>query len=180
MRSLALLLLLASFPASAQQAPLGTVRAGRAAVEVLPARGAAEIRTPEGFIRAEGPALAAGAGTFGVYPAGSRMPPPPALLTAAARPQQDETAAPARPSDPCRPERSRYLRRLLYAIGIDLEDPIAFLDGLVGREGSSSGPLLFTAYGQLGMVDPIHPLAWDLELKSLARELAACQAAGAR
>jgi hypothetical protein len=59
-------------------------------------------------------------------------------------------------------------------IGIDLEDPLGFLDGLAGSEGYS-GALLFTPYGQLPVIDPIHPLAWDLELKSLARELASCQ-----
>lgn len=175
MRLLALALLAAALPASAQQAPPGVVRSDRGVVEVLPPRPAAtEIRTPEGFIRVEGGVLGAGAGTFGVYQAGARVPPPPPLVAAAARPQvEDVTRAQPFP-EPCRPERSRYLRRLLYLAGIDLEDPLGFLEGLSGREGTSSG-ILFTAYGLLPALDPIHPLAWDLELRSLARELAACQ-----
>ena len=181
MRSLALTLLAAALPAAAQQqAASGAVRADRAAVEVLPPRtGSPEIRTPEGFIRMEGGALGAGVGTFGVYPAGSRVPPPPALLAAAIQPRPGDAGPPEKAPDRCRPERSRYLRRLLYMIGIDLEDPIGFLDGLAGREGASA-PLLFTAYGLLPDIDPVRPLAWDFELKSLARELAACQREGSR
>ncbi len=177
MRPLALILLAALPAAAQQQAVPGGVRADRAAVEVLPPRpGATELRTPEGFLRVEGGALAAGTGTFGVYPAGSRTPPPPAVLAGPMRAQAPgaATAAPAQPGERCRPERARYLRRLLYMTGIDLEDPVAFLDGLAGREGASEA-FLFTAYGLLPGVDPIRPLAWDLELRSLARELAACQ-----
>ena len=173
MRSLAVALVAIALPAAAQQAPAGTVRADRAAVEILPARpNASEVRTPEGFIRVEGGPLGPGVGTFGVYRAGARVPPPPELLAVAAR--QEPAAEPARGPDRCRPERSRYLRRLFYMIGIDLEDPLGFLDGLAGPEGYS-GAILFTPYGQLPAIDPIHPLGWDLELKSLARELAACQ-----
>ena len=174
MRPLALALLAAALPASAQLAPPGVVRSDRGAVEVLPPRpGATEIRTPEGFIRVEGGVLGAGAGSFGVYQAGARVPPPP-LVAVAARPQVEDVARAQPLAEPCRPERSRYLRRLLYMAGIDLEDPLGFLEGLSGREGTSSG-ILFTAYGLLPAIDPIHPLAWDLELRSLARELAACQ-----
>lgn len=176
MRPLALIFLAALPAAAQQQAVPGAVRADRAAVEVLPPRaGAMEIRTPEGFLRVEGGALAAGTGTFGVYPAGSRAPAPPALVARAAPAQApDATAAPVRPAERCRPERARYLRRLLYMSGIDLEDPVAFLDGLAGREGAPEA-LLFTAYGLLPSVDPIRPLAWDFELQSLARELTGCQ-----
>ncbi|GEJ55277.1 hypothetical protein [Anaeromyxobacter diazotrophicus] len=182
MRPLALILLAALPAAAQQQAVPGSVRADRAAVEVLPPKpGATELRTPEGFLRLEGGPPLAGTGTFGVYPAGSRMPPPPALVAGAARAQASDAAVaapPAKPGEPCRPERARYLRRLLYMSGIDLADPVGFLDGLAGREGAA-GSFLFTAYGLLPGVDPIRPLAWDFELQSLARELAACQRARA-
>jgi hypothetical protein len=58
--------------------------------------------------------------------------------------------------------------------GIDLEDPLALLDGLAGPS-VNPGALLFSAYGLLPGVDPVRPLAWDFELQGLARELAACE-----
>ena len=153
--------------------------AGGAQVESLPQRaGPAEVRIPEGFIRVEGGGAAAGRGSFGVYPAGAyRSSAPPAQVVApsgeAAPRAPDE--APARLADPCRRERNRYVRRLLRMDGIDVDDPLAILDGLSGPAGYS-GSLLFSAYGLLPGVDALRPLAWDFELQSLARELSACAA----
>lgn len=195
MRSLAVALALAAaLPAAAQQAAAGAVRADRAAVEILPPRaGASELRTPEGFLRVEGGMIGASSGTFGVYPAGAygagtstggvtggaygagARPPPPSV---AAAPQPQPELAPAGPPaglERCRPERTRYLRRLLYFVGIDVDDPLALVDGIAGAPGAASGSFLFTAYGALGGLEPLRPLAWDQELRSLGRELAACQ-----
>ena len=190
MRALALALALAAAaptPAAAQPAAAGAVRADRAAVEVLPPRaGASEVRTPEGFLRVEGGTIGAGSGSFGVYPAGAyagaahlagaRPPPPPAAAAQPPRRELADAGAPGPDLDRCRAERTRYLRRLLYFAGIDVDDPLALLDGLAGVPGVAAGPFLFTVYGPLQGVEPLRPLAWDQELRSLGRELAACQA----
>jgi len=57
--------------------------------------------------------------------------------------------------------------------GVDVDDPITFLEGLAGP-GGYQGALLATALGVLPGVDPIRPLAWDAELRSRARDLTAC------
>jgi hypothetical protein len=62
--------------------------------------------------------------------------------------------------------------------GVDLDDPLAFLDGLAGP-GGYQGALLATPLGVLPGVDPVRPLAWDAELRSRARDLAACARASA-
>lgn len=169
----------------------GSVRSDRMALELLPPRAGNEIRTPEGFIRLEGSGAApASLVSFGTY-----RPVPPQVTAAAhgtpvvARTDAVEeasggdgsapsaAASPAR--EPCRVERSRYLRRLLSMSGIYLDDPLAFLEGMTGA-GGYPAHYLFTAVGLLPGSDPIRPLAWDLELRSLARELAACSQAGDR
>jgi hypothetical protein len=57
--------------------------------------------------------------------------------------------------------------------GVEVDDPLAFLDGLAGPGGYQSA-LLATPLGVLPGVDPVRPLAWDAELRSRARDLAAC------
>ena len=174
-------LALPAAPPAATAPPGGTVRSDRAAIEVLPPRpGPAEVRTPEGFLRMDGPP-ASGMGSFGVYRASGGRPAPPAAEPSA-RPGGEAGSGAGQaggppPSGPerCRAERGRYLRRLLRSVGIDLADPVSFLDAL-GGPGASSSALLFSAYGLLAGVDPIHPLAWDFELQGLARDLAACAA----
>jgi hypothetical protein len=170
----------------------GSVRSDRMALELLPPRTGNEIRTPEGFIRLEGSGAApASLVSFGTY-----RPVPPQVTAAArgtpvvARTEAAEgapggdgssalsaAASPAR--DPCRGQRSRYVRRLLTMSGIDLDDPLAFLEGMTGS-GGYPAHYLFTAVGLLPGSDPIRPLAWDLELRSIARELAACSRASER
>jgi hypothetical protein len=127
-----------------------------------------------GFVRTtEGALELTGSGSFfGVYRPQRVEAPPPEGAEATPRPGPAAAAA-----DPCRAQRSRYLRALLRMTGIDLDDPAAFLDGLAGAPSRSAQ--LFSAYGLLAGVDPIRPLAWDFELRSLARELARC-GAGAR
>ncbi len=118
------------------------------------------VRTDEGALELTGPRS-----FFGVYQTPRVAPAAPATAAPALAP-----GAPR--EDPCRSERSRYVRALLRMAGIDLEDPLAFLDGLSGAQTQNTA--LFSAYGLLGGVDPIRPLAWDLELRSLARELTRC------
>jgi hypothetical protein len=81
-------------------------------------------------------------------------------------------------TDPCRAPRSAYLRQLLRTAGIELDDPLALLEGLAGARGYEAAAL-FTPYGLLPGIDPIRPLAWDSELRRLGRELTRC-AAGER
>lgn len=169
----------------------GSVRSDRMALELLPPRAGNEIRTPEGFIRLEGSGAApASLVSFGTY-----RPVPPQVTAAArgtpvvARTEAAEgtpggdggalsaAASPAR--EPCRAQRSRYVRRLLAMSGVDLDDPLALLEGMTGA-GGYPAHYLFTAVGLLPGSDPIRPLAWDLELRSLARELAACSRASER
>jgi hypothetical protein len=167
-----------TLPAPAPPAPSGFVEAGANRSELLSGPARAEVRTPEGFLRVEGPAGAAG-GSFTV-----RTFAPPAATSPAARARTAPEAAlgpagsaTAQADDPCRSYRSRYLRRLLQMSGIDLDDPLAFVDGLgAGRVDAAT---VFSSYGLLADVDPIRPLAWDLELRSLARDLTACAAAAA-
>lgn len=161
----------------------GSVRSDRMAVEVLPSRAGNEIRMPEGFIRLEGSgAPPAGLASFGTYRAASPSSYQAVASAAATPPGGDDgvsPAPPALPRDPCRAVRSRYLRRLLYMSGIDLDDPLAFLEGLSGPNGYPA-QYVFTTIGFLPGTDPIHALAWDQELRSLARELTACALGGGR
>jgi hypothetical protein len=76
-------------------------------------------------------------------------------------------------ADPCRAPRSAYLRQLLRTTGVDVDDPLALLDELAGPRGYDAATL-FTPYGLLPGVDPIRPLAWDSELRRLARDLVRC------
>ena len=180
MRTLLMVLLAAT--GQPDPAASGSPRPGSASVETLPPRaGMAEIRTPQGFIRAEGSVSASrGSGTFGVYAAGTyggHAAPPPGPGEAGAAygpPSAPEGAVGRPPPDRCRRERNRYLRRLLRMDGIDLEDPLALLGGLAGPSVNPDA-LLFSAYGLLPGVDPVRPLAWDFELQGIARELAACE-----
>ncbi len=179
-------------PGSAQAEPPARASGSTdATLEVLPAPPASgELRVPEGFIRLEGPpeeGTSSSPGSFGVYrpsvrarsdaraaPDPSRPNPEPA--TAAAPPSELPAAEPqaASPSpDGCRAERSAYLKRVLHMQGIEVSDPVAFLQGLAGPE-RASGSYLFSSYGLLPGFDPVRPLAWDSELRSRARELAAC------
>ncbi len=160
----------------------GSVRSDRVTVEVLPPRAGSEIRTPEGFIRMEGSPAPSGVASFGTYRAGQPASYQVVASAAAATPGENGGVSPAPPEprrDPCRAERSSYLRRLLYMSGIDLDDPLAFLEGVAGPNGYPA-QYLFTTIGLLPGTDPIRALAWDQELRSLARELTSCSQASAR
>ena len=119
-----------------------------------------EVRVPEGFVRAEADAPSA---------TSNRSPSP----TSSPSPSSTSAGTSMPAPDPCRAERSAYLRRLLQMTGVDLDDPIALLEGLAGP-GGYQGALLSTPLGVLPGVDPVRPLAWDAELRSRARDLAAC------
>src|SRR5512146_498818 len=120
----------------------GMIRSEDASIEILAPHGDREIRTPEGFIRAE-EADASGqeAGSFGIVhvrtvddatpTAGPGAPDARSGSgTAAARrsiPVEPsgivDRAAPGPGTDPCHDQRSRYLQRLLTAAGIDVAEP---------------------------------------------------------
>ena len=146
----------------------GSVRSDRMSLEVLPPRAGTEIRTAEGFIRLEGSGAApAGLASFGTYrsvplPATVRSAPAAAQAEAAADvalPVGGDNALPppmGSPANPCRAERSRYFRRLLLMSGIELDDPLAFLEGMAGP-GGYPAHYLFTVLGLLPGTEPIPP-----------------------
>jgi hypothetical protein len=121
-----------------------------------------EIRIPEGFVKAEASPTRTATKTSTSTGSSTSSPAP---------------AEPSKPRDPaadaCRDERSAYLKRLLHMAGVEVDDPISFLEGLAGP-GGYQGALLTTPLGVLPGVDPVRPLAWDQELRSRARDLAAC------
>jgi hypothetical protein len=126
------------------------------------------VRTDRGSLELTGPRS-----FFGVY----RAAPPPAPVPARAdAPPPRDAASPGVAPDRCRAERSAYVRQLLRATGVGVDDPLALLDALAGSRGSQ-GAQLFSIYGLLAGVDPIRPLAWDMDLRTLARELERCSRA---
>jgi hypothetical protein len=149
--------------------------------------GAAEIRIPEGFVRsdqASAPAAARAAPGTALREAR-----PPARVPEAALPAVEAEggaartdAAGSRPetaaAERCRPERSRYLGRVLRLAGVEVDDPLAFLEGLAGPGGLAPA-LLYSPHGLLPGFDPIRPLAYDFEAQNLARDLAECARAAA-
>ncbi len=194
----------ASIPAAARgdDAAGGRIESDQARIEILRAGGQREIRTPEGFLRVEDPPEPGDEdrlGSFGTYHAAVLMPDEPGddALDVAARPERParsirpgeapleapppvrrdglvDTTAPVAGADPCRPQRARYLRRVLRMSGIDVDRPIELLDGLAGP-ASQGGTLLLGGYLIPGF-DAVRPLAWDQELRSLGRDLATCEA----
>ena len=173
MRTLVAVILLGG--AAAGSAAEGAVRPEEVALESLPQRG--EIRTAEGFIRAEGPDPGGAPGSFGTYHPAARRPAAhpggAAAVPVDAAPAELAAAERRARTDPCRPERDRYLRQLFRAAGIDLERPGALLQALAGP-GGYTGEYLFTAYGLLAGLEPMRPLAWDADLRLAADELAEC------
>ncbi len=191
----------ASIPAAARgdDAAGGRIESDQARIEILRAGGQREIRTPEGFLRVEDPPAPGDEdrlGSFGTYhpavlvpdetgddaldvaarparpthPAEAPLEAPPALR----RDGLVDTTAPIPGADPCRPQRTRYLRRVLRMSGIDVDRPIELLDGLAGP-ASQGGNLLLGGYLIPGF-DAVRALAWDQELRSLGRDLATCEA----
>jgi hypothetical protein len=164
-------------------------------IELITPSGQREIRTPEGFLRVESDEpddpSSSTMGSFGTYHAAVLAPsesgvqvvdadPSPADAAPAEpapplrRDGMFDTSAPTAGADPCHAQRNRYFRRVLRMSGVDVERPLELLDGLAGP-GSRGGNLLIGGYLMPG-VNPIQPLAWDQELRSLARDLATCEA----
>jgi hypothetical protein len=150
--------------------------AAAALIAALPAA----AQEASGYVQTERGRLEIGAGG-GFFGTARAAPAPPPFDSAALRSRRTEggttahgAAAPRpTPADPCRRERSAYLRQLLRATGVDLDDPLALLDGLAGPGGYDAAEL-FTPYGLVPGVDPIQPLAWDSTLRTLANDLTRC------
>jgi hypothetical protein len=175
----------------------GSVRSEQGTIEILSPPAGPEIRTPEGFIRLEpGGPSGEGVGSFSVVPAGAfarPSPAPPRPVAPDERPESGlalappgpafepggmvDTGAPSSGPDPCRYQRWRYARHLLRSAGIDVADPLALLQGLAGAS-AYGGDILSSGY-LLSGIDPIRPLAWDMTLRSIARDLATCQSSTA-
>lgn len=185
-------------PAPAGEAPGpvgGEIRSEGSRTEILPEPPPVgrTVNTPEGWYRVEAaPSRDTGAtGSLSVVPraafAPPPAPPPPAGGAASAPvPAATETAVEvtvesAAAADPCRAEKDRYLARLLEYLEIDdVEDPLALLEGIEELPaGTGLGPfvrlsLFGTPAGGPVLVDPVRPLAWDQELRSVARDLSRC------
>lgn len=186
MRRLALLVAVLAAPAARaqDQAQIGFVESDETRVEVLaaPARVGERIERPEGWYRVEEAGPEDGeVGSFGIVPAvatdgdeeeasaqeqaglrpGERIPAP--------EPLRGEGPAYAL-LDPCRAERTAYLRTLLRTEGIDVSDPVGLMEGLEG-EGFAPG---FNWFWLSLRTDPIRPLAWNSDLRSAADRLARC------
>lgn len=197
MRTL-LVVLLASSAWPAAWADDGADRGGQidtdeGSIEIVRPHHGRVIQTPEGFLRVEdGPDLdkSPGLGSFGTYRAtsvASRSDPDLGSTGSGAAEQPEhvpvrpdgmvDTTAPVPGADPCRPQRGRYLRRLLEMSGVKVDRPLDLLDGLAGPN-AAGGNVLVSGWVTPG-VDPLKPLAWDQELRSLGRDLAACQSRAA-
>jgi hypothetical protein len=172
----------AQAPAGSPPAADGYVASDEARVDVLaaPARVGERIERPEGWYRVEESGPEDGrVGSFGVVPA---APSEPAGEGDAERgveripaPFDPMGAGPAYAlADPCRAERTAYLRELLETEGIELDDPVGLMEGL---EGDVFAPG-FNWFWLALRVDPIRPLAWNGDLRTLARQLARCASDG--
>lgn len=201
MRTLPMMLAVAAMGfghARADDEAAGTITSDQSTIEILGSNGEREIRTPEGFIRVEpGQAPEEGTGSFSIVQASEfgeeadadpspAPPPPPAVRelrpgpataswrhVAVERSGIADTAAPQPGPDPCQEQRARYARRLLRSAGVDVDDPVALMQGLAGP-GAYGSDILTSGYLFTGL-DPIRPLAWDMELRSIARDLATCE-----
>ena len=82
--------------------------------------------------------------------------------------------------DGCRSELNAYLRELLAMAGIeDVDDPLALVAALdaSGAFGGAPAGGQYRSVRSGGVpwpVDPVQPLAWSSELRSRARDVAAC------
>jgi hypothetical protein len=143
-----------------------------------------EVRTPEGYLRIEGPPEeeAGRPGSFAILRA------PALALTSRATDAaaEDEAEEPPEPgprlaaTDPCAAEREAYVRELMRASGIeDIDRPLLLLDALVGPGTARTvgyGLLPWPWGGWLPDAPSIRPLAWDSTLRLRARELTRCAA----
>ncbi len=158
--------------------PEGSLDVGGGYAELLskPIPVGKRIDLPEGWFRVEEEGVEdrdVGSFTVAVVEpeaqasADAREPRPPLTASAASAVPAGEGAA---ETDPCRAERSGYIRELWKASGIEVEDPDALLEGLgAGSTGPSAGFYWFALAS-----DPFRPLAWSSDLQARARELVRC------
>jgi hypothetical protein len=173
----------AQAPAGSPPAADGYVASDEVRVDVLaaPARVGERIERPEGWYRVEESGPEDGqAGSFGVVPAARFEPAGEGDAGGVERipaPFDPMGTGPAYAlADPCRAERTAYLRELLATEGIELDDPAGLMEGL---EGDVFAPG-FSWFWLALRVDPIRPLAWNSELRALAKQLARCASGSTR
>jgi hypothetical protein len=185
MRPLAVLAV-ASLPllTLAQTAPAGGfVQSDDGRTEVLsaPSRVGERVDRPEGWYRIEeGGADGAAAGSFTIVPA------TPTSDSGAPLREEDDARASTPPvreptleavvaaTDPCRTERTRYLAELLRTQGVELADPVGFLEGLQGDRFAQGLSWFWLSLS----IDPVRPLAWSSDLRDRAKALARCASEG--
>jgi hypothetical protein len=173
----------AQAPAGSPRAAGGFVASDEVRVDVLTtsARVGERIERPEGWYRVEESGPEDGqVGSFGIVPAAASEPAEGGEL---GPPGGERIPAPFDPmgagavyalADPCRAERNAYLRELLETEGIELDDPVGLMEGLEG-DAFARG---FNWFWLSLRVDPIRPLAWNSDLRTLADRLARCASGG--
>jgi hypothetical protein len=157
-------------------AAAGRIETEDSRFEILgrPLRAGDRIDVPEGYLVVEESGPEDGqVGSFGVVPVESFAQAGPAA--APAEPGGPADAAPGAALAACSAERGAYLLELWRASGIEVKDPVAFLEGLQGGAvGPASGYYWFAT-----ATDAFRPLAWSSELRSRADALARCVRANA-
>lgn len=141
------------------------------------------VRRPEGWFRIEPPGTPEEGFIGALEVEGPGLAPAEEAPAAPAAPEVTPRAmglrAPAR--YPCHQERARYWEELFRMAGIwDAPWALDLLEALDLPPNSLSPWVRFNLFGQvtggahLVGVDPLRPLAWDQELRYVARQLAAC------
>ena len=172
-------LALSAPPARADPAAAaGRIETEGSQFEILgrPLRAGDRIDLPEGYLVVEESAPDEGqAGSFGVVPAETFSQAASGGAAPAAEPGAPADAAPGPVFAACGAERGAYLMELWRASGIEVNVPVALLEGLQGGAvGPSTGFWWFAL-----ATDAFRNLAWSSELRSRADALARCVRANA-
>lgn len=165
---------LAVFAARADPAS-GRVQTDQGFVEILdrPVRVGERVDLPEGWFRVEEAGPEDGrVGSFAIVSSSALSAQDDAEGQAEPDPSAPADGKPGAPS--CRPERAAFVAELFKSHGVEVKDPVGFLQAL---EGDGFAPGLATLWLALS-TDPVRPLAWSSELRVRADALAHCARGG--
>jgi hypothetical protein len=164
-------------PAARADPASGRVETDQGFVEILdrPVRVGERVDLPEGWYRVEEAGPEDGrVGSFAVVSSNTLSAQDDSEAQAEAEPDPSAPAD-AKPEAPsCRPERAAFVAELFKSHGVEVKDPVGFLQAL---EGDGFAPGLATLWLSLS-TDPVRPLAWSSELRTRADALAHCARGG--